>query len=543
VSDPGPSDPSTGKRPIRVARPADREGRPDILLGPNTHKTTAAMVAALRHDLLIYQRAGQLVHVVRSEDTDEDHAPGSPIVRTMPVSFATDRLSEHARCLALKDEEWKHVAPPRDSVRAVLERGSWAGIRTLDGVIESPSMRPDGSILQEPGYDRKTRSLYEPREDYPRVPSSPTQSDAAVAYAHLADVFADFPYVDESHRSAAVSAVLTVLARTAILGAVPCWLFDASTSRSGKSLQVDVISLIATGRPAPRMTFPETDEELEKVLAGYALSGARVVNFDNVARAFGGAAIDKCITATDTVQLRVLGTQEMPVLPWRAVVLASGNNVYAKGDMLARVLCPRLESPLENPETRDQYTHPDRGGEDALCLWTRAHRRELVVDALTLLRAYHIAGRPAQPVPRFGGFGAWRTLVAQALVWAGAPDPLGARRGLGGDDDPQRANEAALVAGWALLCREHGGGTGLTASAAVSHLYPPPRRDEPPDGHDGLRESIQGLTGARPGFPPATDRLSRALRKLKARPLNGQKLMIDGKTGGSVRWSVHPSKP
>jgi len=490
------------KPPIRLAHP---DGRPDIIIKADVHVTTQEMIAALRSDTQIYQRSGQIVHVVRAEDTEECPA-GTPVVRASPLSFAVDRVSAHARCLAKKDGEWKHVSPPKDSVRAVLERGSWSGIRTLDGVIEAPSMRPDGSILQ-------------------------------VAYSRLADVFCDFPYVDESHRSATVAAVLSILARPAIVGAVPCWLFDASTSRSGKSLQVDVISLIATGRTAPRMTFPETDEELEKVLSGYALSGARLVNFDNVARAFGGAALDKCITASSTVQLRILGTQDMPVLPWLALILASGNNVYARGDMLARVLCPRLESPLENPETRDSYSRPDRGGEDALCAWVRGARRHLVVDALTLLRAFCVAGKPAQPVPKFGGFSAWRSLIAQAMVWAGAPDPLGARRGLGGDDDPQRANEAGLVSGWARLCAEQGVPS-LTASGAIAHLYPPPRRDDPPDRHDGLRESIQGLTGCRPGFPPAADRLGRALRKLKARPLGGKKLTVDGETSGAVRWMV-----
>jgi hypothetical protein len=528
-----PSDPHTGKRPIRLA---DRDGRPDILLGPNVHITTTEMVAALKADPLLYQRSKQLVHVVRSEQDDEV-SPDTPVIRPCPVSYAIDRVSAHARCLRKVEDEWRHVSPPRDRVIAVLERGSWSGIRPLDGVIEAPTMRENGSILQYPGYDRSTRSLYEPNAKYHSVPDSPTQSDASLAYAHLADVFVDFPYVEESHRCAAVAAILTIVARSAIRGAVPCWLFDASTSRSGKSLQADVISLIATGRPAPRMTFPEDDEELEKVLSGFAIDGARVVNFDNVARAFGGAALDKCITATGKVQLRQLGGNVILTLPWLAVVLASGNNVWCRGDMLARVLSPRIESPLENPETRDDatYLRRDRAGEDAMCAWALEHRARLVVDALTLLRAYHIAGRPAQPVPRFGGFSAWRNLVASALVWAGAPDPLGARRGLGGDDDPQRIAEAALVAGWARLCAEHSV-TSMTASGAISHLYPPPRRDEPPDAHDGLRESIQLLTGARPGFAPGTDRLGRALQKLKARPLGGQKLTIDGKTGGSIRW-------
>lgn len=532
-------DPSTGKRPVRVQKPEERDARPDILLGPNVHHTSASMATALRSDPDLYQRSNALVHVLRADDED-GAAPGTPLVRACPLSYLVDRVSAHARCLQ-KDEEgsWSHVKPPREQVRSVLERGHWPGIRHLAAVVEAPTMRPDGSLLQSPGYDRATRSLYAPNATYRVVPERPSQADAAAAYARLRDVFIDFPYVDESHRSATLAAVLTVVGRPAIEGAVPCWLFDASTSRSGKSLQVDLVSLISTGRPAPRMTFPETDEELEKVLAGYALSAARLVNFDNVARAFGGAALDKVITATDTVQLRVLGTQDMPILPWRAVVLASGNNVYARGDMLQRLLCPRLESPLENPETRSDatYSHPERAGEDAMCRWTLDHRADLVLDALTLLRAYHVAGRPPQPVPKFGGFSAWRALVACALSWAGAPSPLGARRGLDGDDDPQRADEVALVEGWALLCRTLALPS-LTASAALTHLYPPPRRDEPPDGHDDLREAIQGLSRTRPGHQPTADLLGRALRKLKARPLAGKKLVTDGTSKGKARWTV-----
>jgi len=528
--------------PIRLA---SADPRPEILLTAEVHKTTRAMVTALAGDSDLYQRSGQLVHVVRADSDDEGggFAPGTPTIRGVPLSLLVNRVSEFARCLGKsRNGEWKHVSPPQPQVRAVLEQGSWRGLRALAGVVEAPSMRRDGSLIQDPGYDRATRTLYDPNGTFPRVSDSPTHSDAVRAYAHLADVFVDFPYVDPSHCSATVAALLTILVRPAIAGAVPCWLFDAASKRSGKSLQVAVVTLIATGRPAPVMTYPENDEELEKVLAGFALAGARCVNFDNVARPFGGAALDKCVTAIDQVQLRVLGRNDMPIVPWRAVILASGNQVTARGDMLPRLLSPRIESPLEQPETRSEYRYPDRAGEDRLCAWAAAHRPELVADALTLVRAYCAAGRPeVSGLTRWGGFSAWTSLVAAALVWAGAPSPLGARRGLEGDDDPRAAAELALVSGWQFLCSSLGQPS-MTASDAIAHLYPPPRKDEPPDGLDDLRECIQALTSARPGFPPPTDRLSRALRQLKNRPIAGLKLSVEGKSKGIARWQVWPTR-
>lgn len=515
--------------PLRIANP---DGRVDVLLTPDVHQVTDQMVTALRADESLYQRGGELVHVIRHvSEEDRRFAVGTPIVRSAPLSWLIDRVSGHARCLTkTKKGDYKHVVPPTPRVRAVLERGEWSGIRHLESIIESPSMRPDGTIIQEPGYDAATRSLYIPNGTFNAVADAPTHGDAALAYAHLADLFRDFPYVSREHQSATIACIVTLLARPAILGSVPCWVFDASSKRSGKSLQMDVVSIVATGRAASRMTFPaDDDKELESVLSSYALAGARIVPFDNVARPFGGAALDKCVTAIDSVDLRVLGRSELRTMPWRALIMASGNNVAFRDDMLPRVLSPRLESPLENPETRTDL--PDLR---AIAL---SRRPALVADALTILRAYVVAGRPPVPTQRWGGFDAWVSLVASALVWAGAPDPMGARRGLAGDEDPTKAAECALVAGWATLCRDVSP-TGLTVSAALAALYPAPRSDEPPDGRNDLREAIEHLTAARPGAAPASRRVGEALRKLKSRPISGQKLVSEQVKGGIARWRV-----
>jgi len=519
--------PKPERPPLRVADP---DGRPDVFLTADAHLATESMAEALRSDPDIYQRASELVHVVRHEDEEDGrHAPGTPLVRACPQSWVGDRISAYARCLTKgKKGEWKHVAPPPARIRAVVERGSWRGIRHLDGVIEAPALRPDGTVIQEAGYDAATRSLYAPNAAFPPIETRPTHSDAALAYAHLADVFRDFPYVAPEHRAASVAALLTLLARPAILGSVPCWVFDAASKRSGKSLQMDVIHLIATGRPCSRMTFPaDDDKELESVLASYALVGARVVPFDNVARPFGGAPLDKCVTTVDQVDLRVLGRSELRTLPWRAVILASGNNVGFRDDMLPRVLSPRLESPLENPELLEARD---------LKAFALARRASLVADALTILRAYVVAGRPAQGI-LWGGFEQWAALVPSALVWAGAPNPMGARRGLAGDEDPIRAAEGAVVEGWARLCAATDP-AGLTVGKALATIYPPPKRDEEPDAWGNLREALDELTAAKPGFTPATSRVSAVLRRLKARPIAGKKLVTNGATGGVARWRV-----
>ncbi len=66
---------------------------------------------------------------------------------------------------------------------------------------------------------------------------------------------------------------------------------------------------------------------------------------------------------------------------------------------------------------------------------------------LTVLRAYHVAGRPAQKIRPFGRFEQWSDWVRSALVWLGEVDPCETRK-LIDDADPERAGLKAVLAGW-----------------------------------------------------------------------------------------------
>ena len=535
-------DPITGPIPTTpVAKPrlqlASHDKRPDIMMTPDIHVTTEEMTKALRVDPELYVRGGALAHVIRAKETTPGTVAGSPVTRQTPLSWLMDRVSRHARCVVKRKENWLNCPPPAPRVRAVLESGSWPGIRDLIGIIEAPALRPDGTVIADAGYDRATGYLYEPNEKFYTVDDEPTQVEAASCLAALNEVFCDFPYVGPAHLSAVLASLLTLFARPAIRGSVPCFLFDAAAARSGKSLQVDVVHIIATGRAASRMTYPELDEELEKVLAGYAIRGSATVNFDNVARAFGGAALDKCITAIDKVDLRVLGGNDMVTYDWRAVMFASGNNVSCRGDMLARVLSPRLEAAADNPEQRSDFRHPD------LRAWVLQHRPRLVHAALTILRGYIAAGRPDMQCARWGGFEAWTRLIPHALVWAGAADPMGARRGLEGDDDPARQAAIALVLGWESMANSLGqANAGVSVREALALLFPPKSQEGPPDGHDDLREAIESLTDAKPGTVPSARRLGQVLRNHKGRPVNGKKLFSPpAGDGRRAKWRVTPA--
>ncbi len=460
--------------------------------------------------------------------------------RVVELTRATLRVELAKRAVVREAErkkdgsiEWKCVRAPDDLVKAVHERGSWPTLPELVAVAETPFLRPDGSLWDTPGLDVSTGTFLVNYGAPLAIPATPSRDDARVALESLEEVFVDFPHVTRAHRMVPIAAILTLLARPAISGNVPAFLFDASTRGSGKSLQTDVVSLIARGRPSPKLSWPPDEDELSKVLSASAIRGASLVNFDNVAAGFGGASLDKCLTASEAVEFRVLGASRMLVLPWRAIIAASGNNLVIMGDTTRRVLVSRLESTLESPEDRTGFRHPN------LLAWVASNRARLVSAALTVLRAFVVAGRPSMGLRPWGSFESFAELIPQALVWAGGEDcdVMKCRPEVSGAVEPEKAALLAVLDGWPHLFGTNGG----TAKSAISLLYPADRLrggPQPPDGFDELRDAFESVTNARPGIAPTPHSVGRFLQRVCGRVAEGHRLNRRTDRRGVTLWAV-----
>src|SRR5262249_37745142 len=148
------------------------------------------------------------------------------------------------------------------------------------------------------------------------------------------------------------------------------------------------------------------------------ISGDPMVLIDNVVGELGSASLDAALTST-TWSGRVLGKSEMTIAdtPLLAIWWATGNNVLLVADTARRVMHIRLNSNEERPEERSGFHHA------SLLEWVRQERPRLVRAALTVLRAYAVAGRPDMGLRPWGSFDGWSRLIRDALVWAGEPDP------------------------------------------------------------------------------------------------------------------------
>ena len=207
--------------------------------------------------------------------------------------------------------------PPAWAIEGLANLGVWPGIRPLEGIVEAPTLRPDGSLLDTPGYDPATGLWFEPEETFPAIPERPTPRRSAGRRRLVAVDRRRLPVPAghaRGHRAAWLAALLTPLARPAIDGPCPLFLFDANCPGTGKSKLCDIIAILATGREMPRGSYSDNQEEMQKMILSAAtgrrpVGALRQCGLGEQWRSAG--ALDRALTAR-TIKGRILGRSEMP---------------------------------------------------------------------------------------------------------------------------------------------------------------------------------------------------------------------------------------
>lgn len=560
---PAPEGDSTERAPAPPDDPwqlAPNSVRPIIKVSTELYHNVDESIEALKRDDNIYQRDKTLVYIARITREESEVSPhvetddgalhrqlieGSPQICEMRLPTVRERLSKVAvfQKFVESSDRWKPILPTDAIVGALHDRKEWAGVPILVGIVETPTFCPGGVIVQTPGFDARTGYEYIPGGVFPEVKDEAcTQENARWAFSFLNGIFTDFKYVNDSqsHRSVPIAAILTMIARPAINGSVPAFLFDASTRGSGKTLQTDVIATVATGRGAPRMNYTSDEVELEKILGGYALKGSPFICLDNVPvmRPFGGGPLDRCLTAKDKVDLRVLGRTEVLSLTWRAVIMATGNNMTLYGDTARRVLMARLEPTEENPERRTNFKHDD------LLAYVLVQRPRLVAAALLMLRAYHLAGRPDMGCARWGSFEEWSRLIPHAIKFAGGEDPMKARP----ECDEEVDNESRAIRCFISRLHEVMGDGEFRIGGIIDMLYKSDRKrddngDTLADGFEDLRDAVETIVGHKGGTKggranPDPVELGKRLSAFRGRVISGMRLASKVGGGGTLRWRI-----
>ena len=549
-SPPGADEP----RPANVPEPPEEESRSDaltaIVIGTDEQRVNDEAVAALAaHDPNVYSRSRELVRILREprrDGGDDDvyvRPENSPAIASVPLATLREKLASSASWVVNKPKVGLASAHPPDwSVRAVHARGQWDGIRRIDGVIETPTLRRDGSVISEPGYDCRSGLVYLPSTDFGVIPESLSRDDGLAAAKEIEHVVCDMPFHAEMHKSAWMAGLLTMFARTALTGPSPMFVVDGNVRGAGKGLACDVIATIAFGRPFCKMAHILDDVELEKRITAIALAGDPAVLMDNVRGPLGGRTWEAVLT-TLWWRGRRLGVSEDLTLPLRVVWFATGNNIEIVGDMSRRVCPVRLRTDEERPEDKDPsaFAHPDLLG------WVADNRPRLVRAALTMLRSYIVAGKPAQDGVRWGSYESWARLVASCLVWLGYDDPCKAREAVEAGGTSDASKTAGLMQAWAATF----GDTSRTAAEVLKLIEAEDRRTARPTvtgdldqdvlehEHQALRDAMMEFCPGRDGRLPSAGSLGKRLAHVRHRVVAKRFFDADDTTRtGVTLWKV-----
>ena len=334
----------------------------------------------------LFGRSGQMVSVIR----DEKQRMVLTEVSESALRGWLTRTANYIRVNAKgKDVE---CSPPIDAVRDVLALppAEW-NFLALDAVVEAPILRPDGSVLDTPGYDSATRLYYAPDRSLrvPALAERPNRNHLDWALNLINTAIGEFPYAEDASKANAIAALLTPIIKPAIDAPSPLALFDAPQAGTGKSLLAEVVSIIATGRPGEMFSAPRDEDEWRKQITTALMRGASVVVIDNITHRLDCGELAKALTETLHAD-RAFRTHLQLVLPVKCAWIGTGNNIHLGGDMPRRCYWVRLDAQTSRPFLRTGFKIDD------LKAWTVEHRGELLGALLTLARAWYVAGRRRQ---------------------------------------------------------------------------------------------------------------------------------------------------
>jgi hypothetical protein len=511
-----------GAAPAAVAGTATRGPWPLIRVIPGElpRVVNEAENALLQLGREIYQRGGLLVRPV----LNVIKASGDREIEGWQLIELTRPWLVNQLCCAAQFQRFDKRAEnfvPIDAPDKVADcylnhRGNWK-VPQIAGIANAPFLHADGTIHDWEGYDPVSGLLCKwDGQIFPSIPRAPNKADASAALAELKKPLAEFPFVTNGDKAAALSAMLTCLDRRG-MNFVPLHAFTAPTPGTGKGLLINVIAVTATGRNAAPFDQSRNEEEFKKTLGSALIAGHSLIAIDNCVHILESSLLNIAVTEP-VFGVRVLGVSQNREIPNNATIFVNGNNLIIGADLTRRVIRCEMDAGMERPEQREFK-------DDHLLDTVKANRARLVVAALTMLRAWHVA-RPNEQALNLKpiGFTEWSQRVREALVWLGEDDPANTMESTR-KDDPYRVERIDVFTEWhnalgekALLVRD------VVADAA---------------NHPGFHAALLIVAAAKNGKEISPDRLGRWLAKNRGMTVNGLTLVRAGVvSGGFPLWAV-----
>lgn len=282
---------------------------------------------------------------------------------------------------------------------------------SMRGITHTPIARPDGSALDQPGYDHETGYVYMPHPGMvvPPIPTSPTESDVQNSRELLEYWVCGFPFVSEDDKANFLGLAMTPLLRLMVDSVFKFGVFTAPASRTGKSLLVQQLRNLHGG--ICRASTPKNGEEWNKSISSILSSTTGpVVTWDNVRGTLKATEMDSLLTNREFA-LRGVGQGSEVLVPNDRLWTMTSNNANLGGDLVQRSIWIKLDAKCAKPENRIGFKIRN------LDQWTIENRGDIVAAMLTLVAAWVAAGQPREELGDVYGY--WRGTVRGILKVAG----------------------------------------------------------------------------------------------------------------------------
>lgn len=419
----------------------------------------------------------------------------------------------------LRSDVWARCDPPARHVAVLWDSTGYNHLPVLQGLTRQPYLRLDGTLTMIPGYDPLSGfyGVFDAKNFV--IPDMPTREEAQAALQLINGLLEEFCFPKGSDRAAALTAILTASVRPSLEKA-PMYHVRAPQISSGKSFLCEVITGFATPRRGAPTSFPQDDEECRKILLAELMRGPAVIEFDNLTSDLV-AHKSLCTTLTsENISGRILGVSKTATVSTRTLFLSSGNNVGPVNDMTRRCITINLDPKCEVPASRT-FKKPN--------LLSDLHNsRGLYVSAaLTIIRAWIVAGRPKTECKSLSTYNIWSDLCRQPLLWLRLPDPSESMFAAM-NDDPDRETLGRLLEVWDLCF----GSLPTMVRNAVNRA-----------GNDGflhsteLREVLQDIAGDR------NQNINRRvlgywIKRNASRIVDGRRFVPAGGSRSAAAWRV-----
>jgi hypothetical protein len=291
-------------------------------------------------------------------------------------------------------------------------------IPELRGVTHTPTIRVDGTVMDEPGYDETTGLLYLPDETVavPDIPDRPTKAQVKAAVELILKPIKEFPFVTEHDRATWIGLAFTPVLRPLLPPPYQMGVITATNPGSGKSLLTKMLTACHGG--SPRGEMPRDKAEFRKTVTAILVgTTAPIVVFDNLKGVVHSAELEALLTMR-TWSDRWLGASRDVTAPNDRLWLATGNNAQFGGDLGRRIAEVHLDPPTANWHRRTDFQIKN------LETWMHEHRGEYLAALLTIARGWIIAGRPRKD-EQGDDFAEWVSGLRGLMKWAGFEGSFG----------------------------------------------------------------------------------------------------------------------